>query len=230
MAFNLVFPPQAVIKFLILVYNAKELIYSGPVLNEPDNIKALYSKTHGLTDPGEQKNRHYNWYMDKNSHIFGLPQEREYDGTKKSLMNDFTHAPYPHSKIVGKRLEDFRQATEDMVGRSKFKGTLHPMIGDDHIFGKKTLLGGTWNAGQCIHGDPEELTEKHFESDPDLGRSVLYRTKLDTLKPIEYNPNQTFGIPSIRRDLHRSKVSICDINVYYNILNILELWKRKRCI
>ena len=41
---------------------------------------------------------------------------------------------YPQTKIVGKRLEEYRQATEDMLGKSKFWGTLSEKIEPEHTF------------------------------------------------------------------------------------------------
>ena len=67
-------------------FNAKELIYNGSLLNEPDDVKTLYYKTHGLTDPGEQSTRFYNWNFDPKKHKFGFFQEKEIDGAKKSLI------------------------------------------------------------------------------------------------------------------------------------------------
>ena len=60
-------------------FNAKELIYNGGLLQEPDEVKKLYYKTHGLTDPGEQSSRNYKWNFDPNTHKFGFYQDKEID-------------------------------------------------------------------------------------------------------------------------------------------------------
>jgi hypothetical protein len=141
---------------------------------------------------------------------------------------------YPQTKIVDKRLEDFRQATSDMLGRSKFKGTLHPSIDENFTFGVKNVLSGAWNVAQCIHGDPEEKTSKHYEPDPDLGKTVLHRSKLINLQPKEIDPEKTFGVPSIRGDLKRTKpASVCDMtvrnltyNIFKNYITILNYFYR----
>ena len=183
-------------------FNAKELIYNGSLLKEPEEAKKLYYKTHGLTDPGEQSSRFYQWKFDPKTHKFGFFQEKEIDGVKKSLMNDILQNPYPQTKLVGKRLEDYRQATSDMLGKSKFYGTLHPQFyGDDHTFGKESKLGDAWNAGRCIHGDESTVTPKSVEADIDLGRDHHYASKLKTLQPTQKDMNKTYGVPSIRRDL-----------------------------
>jgi len=176
-------------------------------------VKTLYNRSHGLTDPGQQKDRNYKWYVDKSNHVFGKNEPLEADGAKKSLTFDFLEAQFPKTKVVDKRLEDFRQATTDMVGRSKFKGTLHPSIEEGHVFGNKNVLGGNWNVAKCIHGDAEQKTEAHLAPDPDLGKSVLHRSKLQNVQPKDLEIDKTFGLPSIRHDLKKNKVSICDLTV-----------------
>ena len=197
-------------------FNAKELIYNGSLLKEPDDVKKLYYKTHGLTDPGEQSKRFYTWNFDPNNHKFGYFQDKEVDGAKKSLMNDFLYNPYPQTKLVGKRLEDFRQANNDLLGKGKFFGTLHPKFYDEqHTFGKESKLGDAWNAGRCIHGDESTVTNKSVEPDVDLGRDHHYANKLKNLQPIERDSNKTYGVPSIRRDLPVKKLkSVSDIKNY----------------
>lgn len=193
-------------------------------MQEPDDVKKLYNKTHGLTDPGEQKDRHYNWGFDKDKHVFGLGQEKELDGAKKSLMTDNLTNPYPQTKIAGSRLENFRQATTDMLGRSKFRGTMPSGFGVNHVFGKKSQLGDAWNAGRCIHGDGTTITDKSMAPDPDLGRNTCYAQKLKALQPIERDPNKTYGIPSIRSDLQKKeRVSVCDVKNYGDEKDAFEL-------
>jgi hypothetical protein len=187
----------------------------------------LYNKTHGLTDPGQQKNRNYKWNIDKDNFVFGKEEIREFDGTKKSLESDYLEANYPKSKIVDKRLEDFRQATGDVVGRSKYRGALHPSVDENFVFGAfKT--SEDWNAAKCIYGDPEQKTDKYFEADPDLGKSLHNRTRLKNLQPITYDGKRTFGVPSIRYDLNKTKTSISDnivkLKLFY-LINFLELWR-----
>ena len=205
-------------------FNAKELLYNGN-LAEPDNVKFLYYKTHGLTDPGQQSTRFYKWNFDPKNHKFGYFQDKEIDGAKKSLMTDNLFNPYPQTKIVGKRLEDFRQATEDMLGKSKYHGTLNPKFHDEnHTFGKECKLGDQWNAGRCIHGDENTVTKKSVEPDIDLGRNVKYAAKLKSLQPVERDLNKTYGVPSIRSDLPMKKIkSVSDIKNYGDEPDVYEL-------
>lgn len=207
-------------------FNAKELIYKGSLLDEPPEVKKLYYKTHGLTDPGEQSSRFYKWgNIDPKNHSFGYFQEAEEDGVKKSLMTDNLFNPYPQTKLVGKRLEDFRQATEDMLGKSKYFGTLNPKFHDiNHTFGKESKLGDAWNAGRCIYGDGTTVTPESVKPDIDLGRDSHYASKLKSLQPIERDPDKTYGVPSIRSDLPAKKVkSVTDIKNYGDEPDAYEL-------
>jgi hypothetical protein len=205
-------------------YNAKEVIYNGCLLDEPEEVKAMYRKTHGFTEPGEQKDRNYSWKFNKTTHTFGKPQTLELDGAKKSLLMDQSEGLYPPTKLQNKHAEDFRQATTDIVGKSKYHGTLLPTLGPDHVFGVKNDFGNAWSAGKCINGDPAEMTSKHVECDPDLGRDFRYKSKLKNLKPIEYDMNKVFGIPSIRRDLKKRCVtSVTDNRNYGDEKDAFEL-------
>jgi len=90
-------------------------------------------------------------------------------------MTDTLFNPYPQTKLVGKRLEDFRQAIEDMLGKSKYHGTLASKFHDEnHTFGKECELGDQWNAGRCIHGDETTVTKDSVKPDNDLGRDFRY--------------------------------------------------------
>lgn len=127
-------------------------------------------------------------------------------------MSDYVESAYPKTKIVEKRLEDFRQATEDMLGTTKYKGTLNDNIPEDHIFGVKSIKDeeSNWNAGKCLYGEAGKI----IEPDKDLGRSILHRSRLSARQPREYLPEKTFGVPSVRYDLPKKKnVSVNDITV-----------------
>ena len=129
-----------------LAQNTKDILYSGRFLTEDPETKLKYSRTHGHTDPGEQKNREYKWPVDKKAFVFGKPQPIEIDGAKKSLRTDKLEADYPMTKLVDKRVEDFRQASNLYVGKPKFKGTMRTDLPEDHSFGVKTNI--IFNAGK----------------------------------------------------------------------------------
>lgn len=225
-----------------LDYSSKDLIYPpNGNLAEDYWTKKKYYITHGLTDPGEQKDRNYRLNFDKHNHVYGLYQPLEKDGCKNSLRPDLLMNQYPKTLICDKRLEDFRQATADVVGKPRFKGTMPPELVNDHTFGVKTMKGNNWNVGKCLSGDPEGITQKHLEPDVDLGKSFNYRSKNRNLIPksasvggISSNSDQTaeeskcstgkadklsdsnrvFGVPSIRTDLKpKEQRSVTDMNV-----------------
>ena len=204
--------------------NAKDLIYNGCPLKEEPDVKKLYFKTHGVTDPGELSLRNFKFNFDPNEHKFGYAQEKELDGVKKSLKEDYLFNPYPQTKIVGKRLEDFRQATEDMLGKGKYLGTLAPKFyNDDHTFGLGSNFEG-WNVGKCIHGDLSTLDNKNLEPDIDLGRDVHYKNRVKNLQPSQRDQNRTYGVPSIRNDLPKKELkSVSDIKNYGDEPDAYEL-------
>lgn len=182
---------------------------------EDEKTKRMYQLSHGFSLPGEQKIRNYNWPVDPNNHVFGKGEYMEKDGTKKSLRPDLLESEYPKTKIGDKRLEDFRQATSDMLGRSKFKGSLRNDISPDFTFGVKSLKEDNWNVGKCINGDPNVLTEKMLEVDPDLGKSFSYRFKSTSRHPTQDRDyTRIFGVPSVRNDLKpKDNKSMCDLTV-----------------
>ncbi len=159
----------------------------------------MYNFTHGLSEPGEQKDRNYQWPFEKNDHKFGKADYIEKDGAKKSLQTDLLYSDYPQTKIGTKRLEDFRQATASLIGRGKFKGTLNENISENFTFGVKTIKGDEWNVGKCLSGDSEKITKEMLEPDVDLGKSFNYTKKNPKLHPnknIDYN--RVFGVSSVK--------------------------------
>jgi hypothetical protein len=186
-------------------------------MEEPIEAKKLYNKSHGYTDPGQQKDREYKWKFDKDSHVFGKDYPFEMNGAKQSLQNDTLLNDYPQTKIVTKRLEDFRQAHNDLLGRPKFKGTLNPNIKEDYIFGKKSIIGENWNVAKCINGDPKLMNERELKPDKDLGKAC----KLQVNDKKE--ENKIFGVPSNRSDLNKKKASIADYSNYGDEKDVYEL-------
>ncbi len=134
------------------------------------------------------------------------------------MVTDYIEASYPKTKIVDKRLEDFRQATDDMIGKSKFKGTIKSDLDENLVFGVKSIKEDEmWNLGKCLFGDPNSNIALFLEADKDLGKSVLHKSKLGSVQPKEYDPAKIFGVPSIRFDLAKKKnPSVNDYTVMIN--------------
>lgn len=204
---GMVFLPMDVrINSINIVQNAKEILYSNVSISETPETKRLYNKTHGLTDPGEQKTRDYNWMFDKNIHVFGKADNKEIDGAKKSLKSDSLNCEFPKTVLVSKRSEDFRQANNDMLGRGKFKGTINEnaAFNENFCYGiKSNTKENMWNVGKLIHGDQKLISQKDLEPDRDLGKSTLNRSKLSTAIPHTPDPGRSFGVPSVRTDIPR---------------------------
>ena len=181
----------------------------------------MYNKTHNYTLPGEQKDREYNWPVDKNNFVFGKGDNIEADGVKKSLRTDLLFSEYPNTKIGDKRLEDFRQATSTLLGKGRFRGTMDTSkIPEDYTFGSKSIKNNdnTWNIAKCIHGDINSLKPEMLEKDVDLGKSSLYKSKNSRLQPkTDIETKRIFGLPSVRSDLKpREKESVCNtiVSIY----------------
>lgn len=74
---NYQYPPQVDAQFTygletVTSENAKLLI-SPPegIIDEPDEVKNLYYRSHGVTDAGQQMARDYQWPVNKDKFRFG---------------------------------------------------------------------------------------------------------------------------------------------------------------
>ena len=137
--------------------------------HESQEVEAMYLKTHGDFAPGQQKQRGYNWPVDKNDHRFGyVENERELNGAAKCVQPERFGLSFPQTKILQKTVEDYVEVTKDELGKPKNLGQKGET---NKVFGTKIKKPGeedAWNAALCIHGDPASKTE--IEPDKDLGR------------------------------------------------------------
>ena len=195
--------------------SANKLIYYG-AKEEPEDVKNLYYRSHGTTDPGKPNTRYYKWNFDPQNHVFGYSQKSEIDGAKNSLRTDNLLNPYPQTILMNKRSEDFRAFNNPLLGKGKFYGSLSPKFYDEnHTFGKGSKLGDQWNAGRLIHGDETTANSENLKPDEDLGRDWHYGSKLKSLRPTQKDLNRIYGVPSIRKDLPKRIVkSVTDIKNY----------------
>lgn len=104
-----------------------------------------------------------------------------------------------------------------MIGKGRFRGTLNPQIDENFAFGVSSIKGDNkWNMGKCLQGDHSKTNGKFLEQDKDLGKTILHSSKLSARQPREYDPNRTFGIPSIRHDLPKKRApSVSDLIVKF---------------
>ena len=191
--------------------STKDLIYNNKwPLFESQKTKDLYYKSHLVTEPGEQNTRFYDWKktnINPNNHIFGVKQSGELDGVKKSILQDNLKNPFPQTIIVNKREEDFKQATNNLLGKSKFRGTLNQRyaLDPDHTYGKTKLEKDGWNVAKCIYGDSKTITAEKVKPDIDLGKSSALKKKYFTKKLPNLSVDRVFGVPTIRCDLSPPK-------------------------
>merc|ERR1712072_810588 len=154
-------------------YVAKDVIAPNDVQIEKDpEVQALYIKTHGNYECGQQKDRNYNWKFDPKTHVFGKAKNVPENGAKNCLQPDFATNEFPRTRIVKKNVEDYRNFRQESIGKVKnIAQTTTPNIGDNHVFGFTSKIKDEWDAAKCIAGEP---TSKEVETDRDLGRSVQF--------------------------------------------------------
>ena len=161
-------------------------------------------------DPAVQKERQYNWNMDKAKHSFGYAEAKVLNGAAYSLHPERKDGAFPKTVIVKKTVEDFKAVTHDILGKSKNLGQGKPPIDEEQPFGVSSVGGDPWNAAKCIHGEP---TEKEILPDNDLGRSTKVGCRNEVRN--DEDLNRVFGTPTIRLDIpYKEKKSVADHQNY----------------
>lgn len=170
---NLEHSPLTVFFLIINIgESAKNVLFpEGGEKHETPEVAAQYLKTHGDYAPGQQKQRGYNWPVDKTNHRFGyVENERELNGAAKCVQPERFASNFPQTKILKKTVEDYIEVTKDELGKPKNLGQGADV---NQVFGvktKRTEEEGAWNAALCIHGDPS--SQKEIEPDKDLGKCI----------------------------------------------------------
>ena len=81
---------------------------TNPLVNPPE-VTEMYKKTHGNFAPGEQKNRDYEWPLDKTTHRFGYGERAVPNGAATALHLERSDPQYfPRTVIVKKTVEDVK--------------------------------------------------------------------------------------------------------------------------
>ncbi|MDR3735276.1 MAG: hypothetical protein P4L10_07045 [Acidobacteriaceae bacterium] len=188
--------------------------------HEAPEVAAQYLKTHGDFAPGQQKERGYNWPVDKSKHRFGYVEEREINGAAKCVQPERFETNFPQTRVLQKTVEDYIEVTKDELGKPK---NLGQSADPTKVFGAKIKRPGdddAWNAALCIYGDPASKTE--IEPDKDLGKC----TKLNCTNGIRRpgDEKRIFGVPTIRTDIpKKAKMSIADHQNYGNEPGAVDL-------
>ncbi|OQR95407.1 hypothetical protein THRCLA_07905 [Thraustotheca clavata] len=189
----------------------KELIYTAPY-NETTEAKALYKRSHGASDPGEQKNRGYQVPIDLNTTRFGA-QKVKNDGGVSSALNPELDEQVSKLTITSKNVEDMK-STMDQLGRPRNLGYNRAHENNDHVFGVKLPKDGA-GAGDCIQG---HYSFEEQQPDSDLGRPVNRGWMNATAD------DRSFGVPSIRSDVvPPQKRSLADAQNYGDDVAAQEL-------
>ena len=181
--------------------NAKDVLYPSGGHREERNR---------VNDPAVQKDRQYDWKLDKTQHRFGYAEQKVLNGASYSLHPERKNGAFPKTVIVKKTVEDFKAVAHDILGKPKNLGQGKPPIPDGHTFGVSTVGNDAWNAAKCIHGEP---SEREVQPDPDLGRCTKSGCKNEVRN--ERDINRVFGTPSIRLDIpYKAKRSVADHQNY----------------
>mmetsp|Transcript_33680 Transcript_33680/g.38289 ORF Transcript_33680/g.38289 Transcript_33680/m.38289 type:complete len:425 (-) Transcript_33680:161-1435(-) len=188
--------------------SAKEVLFpQGGALREDEDKKKMYVKTHGAWEAGEQKDRGYEWGLDKTQHRFGKSDRVVEGGAAAALQHEAGGSYYPKTRIVKKTVEDFRNVSTEALGKSRHLG--QDGAGGDKVFGIQTAKNDAWDAGKCITG---EANERELQPDSDLGKARKRVLVKDSVPGAE---TRVFGVPSIRDDVPKKKrQSVADFNNY----------------
>ena len=190
--------------------NAKHLLYpkDGRAQEDPD-VRAMYHKSHGTTETGEQLNRKYDWQIDTTQHAFGLADAKQIDGAAMALQPERYQQNYPQTLIVKKNVEDYRNVIHEELGKTKNLGTGKVPLDVQHSFGENKKRCDDWGVGKCIEGEPSER-----ELQPDRNLGVTNRHGFRNV-PKPGDEHRVFGTPSIRADVpKRAQKSVADHTNY----------------
>eukprot|EP01017_Pseudomicrothorax_dubius_P051579 TRINITY_DN9962_c0_g1_i10.p1 TRINITY_DN9962_c0_g1~~TRINITY_DN9962_c0_g1_i10.p1 ORF type:complete len:417 (-),score=103.13 TRINITY_DN9962_c0_g1_i10:52-1302(-) len=197
---------------------AKEVIFGGNIEDLDEETRLRYIKSHGMFEPGEKRNRNYNWKVDPEQHRFGLTQkDRIKDEAKLALQPEANNNVIPKTTIVKKNVEDHRDFRDDPLGRPKNLGQENPYIGKEHVFGYRPKYQDEWDVAKCLRG---EATLK------ELGRDTEFRATKQGVRnePRPGHDARVFGVPSLRTDIPKPKAkSVADPNNYGDEASAVQL-------
>lgn len=175
---------------------------------EAPEVRALYSKSHGLTEAGEQVQRNYEWHVDKGKHRFGRPEPQQRDGVSMALQPESYANLYPATLIMNKAAENYRNTTHEFLGTSKNLGQGRPPVPEGYAYGANKRQV-EWSAAQCIYGDP---SPGELAPDSNLGKAT--RSGFRNIVK-EGDQVRVFGVPTIRSDVSgKQQKSLADPNNY----------------
>mmetsp|Transcript_27861 Transcript_27861/g.63019 ORF Transcript_27861/g.63019 Transcript_27861/m.63019 type:complete len:431 (-) Transcript_27861:504-1796(-) len=187
----------------------------APSLNVTEEQKEMYKLSHYAYEPGEQKNRKYDWQkagIDPVTHVFGATAEIDYkDGVAKAFNPDLEYdSKVQPTEFMPKSVADFKKVRQDELGKVKNLGLGRHPVPPDYTYGISYKRADDWGAKECIQGN---YTEEEQLPDPDLGRSLRRGCAPDEVLVSE----RTFGVPNVRNDIKPPKFqSVADSKNYGN--------------
>ena len=129
-------------------WGAKETIYSGENMPEPEEVRQQYLKSHKDYDPGEQKKRPYNWPVDPTDYRFGKFEKNPVHGEIKQIMSPEANSEEVTKTVfVKSNLHDFRDKKDDKLGKPSNLG--QKQFPADRVFGVR-VEPNEWDAGKCL--------------------------------------------------------------------------------
>ncbi|XP_077997743.1 EF-hand domain-containing family member B-like [Glandiceps talaboti] len=123
------------------------------VMTEAGAGHNLYIVTHNDYDVGEKRDRKYDWSRYAKDSRFGEPTPHDNDGrhVKKTLKWLHDEQSRKTTKIISKRVDDFRERTQPQLGQvhDPIKDTL--LVPSDHTYGIM-IRPDEYGAGDLLHG------------------------------------------------------------------------------
>lgn len=206
---------------LALIFPAEGQYEVAPEADSASIEHKQYVRTHGDYHPGEQKRRNYDWAaagIDPAEYTFGgVAKVKAVHGVAKALNPQIEGSA--SATIVSKRIEDFKLADADELGRCKTLGC-GGAAGQGHTFGIPSRRNDDeWGVGQLIAGD-YSLEEQM--PDVNLGKSLRRG-----FRNVEADEDRSFGVPTIRTDIPApGNKSVADNRNYGNEPNASNLLYR----
>ena len=197
----------------------KDLLQTGFVLDEPEDVKKMYLRSHGQFQPAEQKNRDYNWPFDINDHVFGKSENGIRLEAQLCLQPEKkTAESFPETELIQKNIEDFRDFQKNHLSKPRNLGQAYSLNDPDIVFGRYPPRTDEWNAGKCLQG---EANWKETYIDDSLGHATRFGFR-NKVQPGD--ENRVFGTPSIREDVSMPKqISVACTHNYGNEPSAIEL-------
>ena len=201
--------------------SAKEVIFPRTGLDiETLDAHKLYVKTHKSFAPGEQLDREYQWPegVNPDAFSFGHADAAGTRSTKDALTWERSDAP---TKVVLKRLEDYRAVSKDPLGEGKNHMQWPLPVPTDFRFGARSNNSNN-TVAHCLQFNNK--SESELVPDRNLGTCDV-QGKRNSIT------DRVYGLPSIRTDIPKpelSQRSVADVFNYGDDLGTYSLLHPQR--